>query len=202
MVQFNFSNNLVNCKIVYYGPGLSGKTTNLQMIYRKTPLEKRDTLTKVVSPKDRTLFFDSLEITLEKVKGLTPSIQLFSVPGQKYYNATRRFILNSVDGVVFIGDSRRNMKQENIDSLSNLEDNLIQLGRDIAEIPVVIQWNKIDMKNTLTKKELDYEINYMNYKSYEGCAIKGIGVFPTLKECANLVFENLKLIAKKKDPQQ
>lgn len=191
MVQFNFFRREVNCKIVYYGPGLSGKTTNLEVVHQKTPQNNRGDLTCISTEQDRTLFFDFMPIDLGKVAGMQTKLRLFTVPGQPFYNSTRKLVLQGSDGVIFVADSQEKKLQENIESLKNLEENLAEHGINIRDIPVVIQWNKRDMPNIMEIADLEREVNYLNAPTVTAIAPTGEGVFPTLKECATMVLESV-----------
>lgn len=191
MVQINFAAREINCKIVYYGPGLSGKTTNLEMIHAKIPASHRGELTSIATEGDRTLFFDFMPLDLGKIGGMTTRFQLYTVPGQVYYNATRKLVLQGVDGIIFVADSQQGKMQENIDSLRNLEENLAEYGLDLASIPHVMQYNKRDLPNVVPVEEMNRVLNKFNAPHFEAVAITGEGVFPTLKKCAELVLANL-----------
>lgn len=191
MVQFNFFRREVNCKIVYYGPGLSGKTTNLEVVHQKTPKDNRGDLTCISTEQDRTLFFDFMPIDLGNVAGMQTKLRLFTVPGQPFYNSTRKLVLQGADGVIFVADSQEKKLQENIESLKNLEENLAEYGINIADIPMVIQWNKRDMPNVLDIPTLEKEINYLGVPTEPAIAPTGQGVFPTLKKCATMVLESV-----------
>ncbi len=191
MVQINFARREVNCKIVYYGPGLSGKTTNLEVVHKKAPADRRGELTSIATEGDRTLFFDYMPLDLGKVGGMNTKFQLYTVPGQVYYNATRKLVLQGADGVIFVADSRTSKLQENIESIQNLEDNLKEQGLDIRNTPLVIQWNKRDLPDIMTVEELEESVNKLKVPSMEACAKTGDGVFPTLKRLAGLVLDNL-----------
>ncbi len=191
MVQFNFFRREVNCKIVYYGPGLSGKTTNLEIVHHKTPGSNRGELTSIATEQDRTLFFDFMPIDLGTVAGMKTKLRLFTVPGQVFYNSTRKLVLQGSDGVIFVADSQASQIQDNLDSLKNLEENLAEHGMNIRELPLIIQWNKRDMPTALPVEELESKINYLNVPTFEGVAVTGVGVFPTLKKCAALVLESV-----------
>ena len=192
MVQFNFFRREVNCKIVYYGPGLSGKTTNLEVVHKKTPNTNRGELTSIATEQDRTLFFDFMPIDLGTVAGMKTKLRLFTVPGQVFYNSTRKLVLQGADGVIFVADSQKHKQNENMESLKNLEENLREHGLEIKELPLVIQWNKRDMPTALPVAELERTINYLHVPTFEGVAVTGEGVFPTLKKCAALVLESLR----------
>lgn len=189
MVQFNFFRREVNCKIVYYGPGLSGKTTNLEVVHKKTPETSRGDLTSIATEQDRTLFFDFMPIDLGMVGGMKTKLRLFTVPGQVFYNSTRKLVLQGADGVIFVADSQKHKQQENLESLKNLEENLREHGIDIRDIPVVIQWNKRDMPTALPMEELEEQINYLHAPTFPGIAVTGEGVFPTLKKCSMMVLD-------------
>jgi signal recognition particle receptor subunit beta len=191
MVQFNFFRREVNCKIVYYGPGLSGKTTNLEMVHKKTPSTNRGELTSIATEQDRTLFFDFMPIDLGTVAGMKTKLRLFTVPGQIFYNSTRKLVLQGADGVIFVADSQKHKMDENLESLKNLEENLREHSMDIRAIPLVIQWNKRDMPTALSVAELERQVNYLHAPTYEAVAVTGEGVFPTLKKCAALVLESV-----------
>jgi len=191
MVQINFALREVNCKIVYYGPGLSGKTTNLEIIHAKAPGEHRGELTSIATEGDRTLFFDFLPLNLGTVAGMKTKFQLYTVPGQVFYNSTRKLVLQGVDGIVFVADSRSSKLEENIESLENLEENLREYGLSLETIPHVIQYNKRDLPDILPVEELEKHLNPYRAPYMEAAAVTGQGVFPTLKKLAGMVLENL-----------
>jgi len=191
MVQINFALKEVNCKIVYYGPGLSGKTTNLEVIHAKAPKTNVGELTSIATEGDRTLFFDFLPLNLGQVAGMSTKFQIYTVPGQVYYNSTRKLVLQGADGLVFVADSRRGKMDENVESLSNLDENLRQYGMDLNAIPFVIQYNKRDLPDVIAVKDLEEELNPKHFPSFEAVAVKGTGVFDTLKAIAKSVLRNL-----------
>lgn len=193
MVQINFAKREINCKLVYYGPGLSGKTTNLEVVHKKAPASKKGELTSIATEGDRTLFFDYMPLELGKVGGMNTKFQLYTVPGQVYYNATRKLVLQGADGVVFVADSQPDKMEENLESLQNLSDNLKEQGLDIESIPLVLQWNKRDLPNVLPCEELDNKMNKFRTKAptFEAVAVTGEGVFPTLRKLAQMVLEKL-----------
>lgn len=191
MVQINFALREVNCKIVYYGPGLSGKTTNLEMIRQKVPSANRGELTSIATEGDRTLFFDFMPLDLGKVAGMTTRLQLYTVPGQVYYNATRKLVLQGADGIVFVADSQQDKMEENLESLNNLEENLKEHGVQLSKTPCVMQYNKRDLPNIIPVEELETKLNRYEWPYFESSAITGEGVFPTLKKLAGMVLENL-----------
>ncbi len=191
MVQINFALKEVNCKIVYYGPGLSGKTTNLEVIHSKAPKNNVGDLTSIATEGDRTLFFDFLPLNLGAVAGMQTKFQIYTVPGQVYYNSTRKLVLQGADGIGFVADSRRGKMDENIESLQNLLENLEEYGMDIRTIPLVLQYNKRDLPDIYTIEELEEKLNTMGAPYFEAVAVTGEGVFPTLKKLSAMVLENL-----------
>ncbi len=191
MASINYAAREINVKIVYYGPGLSGKTTNLQVIHRKVPPEFKSDMVSLATETDRTLFFDFLPLDLGKIKGFATKFQLYTVPGQVYYNATRKLVLRGVDGVVFVADSAQDKIQENIESFQNLEDNLAEYGYKRESIPIIIQYNKRDLPNALSVEELHQYINKYNLPWSEAVANKGIGVFDSLKLIGKIVIDYL-----------
>lgn len=192
MVSINYAFREVSCKIVYYGPGLSGKTTNLQYIHKKVPTQVRGELISLATDTDRTLFFDFLPLNLGAIQGFTTKFQLYTVPGQVFYNATRKLVLRGVDGIVFVADSQLSKMEENKESLNNLLENLKEYGYQIEEIPLAIQYNKRDLPEAATVEQLQDALNHWGATYYEVVAVKGIGVFDTLKGICKLVIENLK----------
>jgi signal recognition particle receptor subunit beta len=191
MVQINFALKEVNCKVVYYGPGLSGKTTNLEVVHSKAPRSNVGELTSIATEGDRTLFFDFLPLNLGPVAGMTTKFQIYTVPGQVYYNSTRKLVLQGADGIVFVADSRRGKMDENLESFANLEDNLKEYGMDITSIPLVMQYNKRDLPDIYTIEELEDKLNKLRSPFFEAVAVTGEGVFPTLKKLSQMVLESL-----------
>jgi len=191
MVQINFSLKEVNCKIVYYGPGLSGKTTNLEVVHQKAPQTSVGDLTSIATEGDRTLFFDFLPLNLGQVAGMKTKFQIYTVPGQVYYNSTRKLVLQGADGVVFVADSKRGKMDENIESLKNLEENLKEHGLSFDTLPVVLQYNKRDLPEVYSVEELEQELNPGDFPHVEAVARSGEGVFPTLKKLAGMVLQSL-----------
>ena len=191
MVQINFSLKEVNCKIVYYGPGLSGKTTNLEVVHQKAPQTSVGDLTSIATEGDRTLFFDFLPLNLGQVAGMKTKFQIYTVPGQVYYNSTRKLVLQGADGVVFVADSKRGKMDENIESLKNLEENLKEHGLSFDSMPVVLQYNKRDLPEVYSVEELEQELNPAGFPHVEAVARSGEGVFPTLKKLAGMVLQSL-----------
>jgi mutual gliding-motility protein MglA len=192
MSFINYSSREINCKIVYYGPGLCGKTTNLQYIYNKTNPEAKGKMISLATETERTLFFDFLPLSLGEIRGFRTRFHLYTVPGQVFYDASRKLILKGVDGVVFVGDSQMERTEANIESLENLKDNLEEQGYDLEKIPYVIQYNKRDLPNASPLAELEEMLNPRKVVSFEAVATKGIGVFDTLKAVAKLVLTELK----------
>lgn len=191
MVQINFALKEVNCKVVYYGPGMSGKTTNLEIVYKKAPEQHRGELTSISTDGDRTLFFDYMPLDLGTIAGMRTKFQLYTVPGQVYYNSTRKLVLQGVDGVVFVADSDPSKIQENLESLANLEENLREYGKELRTLPHVIQWNKRDLPGASPVPTLNAQFNKYGAPNFEAVARTGEGVFPTLKALAALVLESL-----------
>jgi mutual gliding-motility protein MglA len=191
MVQINFALKEVNCKIVFYGPGMSGKTTNLEIVHQKAPEENKGELTSISTDGDRTLFFDFMPLDLGTIAGMRTKFQLYTVPGQVYYNSTRKLVLQGVDGVIFIADSDPDKAAENIESYQNLIENLAEYNKDIRELPHVIQYNKRDLPNALPVTELDRQLNKFGVPTFEAVARTGEGVFPTLKTLAGMVLESI-----------
>ncbi len=181
MVFFNYSTMQMVVKIVYYGPGLCGKTTNLEYIYSKTSPKSRGEMVSLETETDRTLFFDLLPIEVGVIGGFKTRFQLYTVPGQVFYNSTRKLVLKGVDGIVFVADSQRPMLEANIESFKNLEENLADLGINIDDVPIVLQYNKRDLKNICSVEELNEALNKKGYPFVESIAITGKGVFETLK---------------------
>jgi signal recognition particle receptor subunit beta len=181
MVFFNYSTMQMTAKVVYYGPGLCGKTTNLQFIYGHTATDSRGEMVSLETETDRTLFFDLLPIDVGTIGGFSTRIQLYTVPGQVFYNTTRKLVLKGVDGVVFVADSQRPMLQANADSIRNLEENLAEMGLTLDALPVVIQYNKRDLPEVVPVEELNRVLNQRGLPYFEASALSGAGVFDTLK---------------------
>ncbi len=191
MATINYGYREINCKIVYYGPGMSGKTTNLEIIHQKVPPSARGKLTSLATKTDRTLFFDLLPLDLGTIKGFKTKFQLYTVPGQVYYNATRKLVLRGADGVVFVADSQVDRMEDNIESLENLSDNLKEHGMDIAQIPLVLGWNKRDLPNVSSVEELNAKLNPWGVPNFEMEALNGRGVFDALRAISRLVLVRL-----------
>jgi len=191
MVQINFALKTVTVKIVYYGPGMSGKTTNLEVVHQRAPDSNRGDLTSIATDGDRTLFFDFMPLDLGTVAGMRTQFQIYTVPGQVYYNSTRKLVLQGVDGVIFIADSSASMLEENLESLRNLEENLEEYGKSLDTVPHVIQYNKRDLPDAMSVEELEAALNRCGAPSFEGIASSGQGVFPTLKALAANVLDSI-----------
>jgi signal recognition particle receptor subunit beta len=191
MSMINYASREINCKIVYYGPGLCGKTTNLEYIYEKVAPNTRGKLISLATETERTLFFDFLPVDLGSIRGFKTRFHLYTVPGQVYYNASRKLILKGVDGVVFVADSQVERLDANIESMHNLYDNLSEYGLDLREIPFVIQYNKRDLPNISSLQELEQQLNPNNVPHFEAVGVRGIGVFDTLKAVSKLVIKSL-----------
>lgn len=201
MATINYAAKEISVKIVYYGPGLSGKTTNLQIIHRKTPKGTSGDMVSLATETDRTLFFDFLPLDLGKIRGFTAKFQLYTVPGQVYYNATRKLVLRGVDGIVFVADSAADKMDENLESFKNMEDNLAEYGYKRENICIILQYNKRDLPNALPISYISQKLNKYNLESREAVAHKGDGVFETLKLIGKLVIDQLnQKYASKKRP--
>jgi mutual gliding-motility protein MglA len=191
MSMINYALREINCKIVYYGPGLCGKTTNLEYVYDKVAPTTRGKLISLATESERTLFFDFLPVDLGSIRGFKTRFHLYTVPGQVYYNASRKLILKGVDGVVFVGDSQVERLDANIESMHNLYENLTQYGLDLQELPFIIQYNKRDLPNTASIEELEANLNPTRVPYFEAVATRGIGVFDTLKAVSKQVIKSL-----------
>jgi signal recognition particle receptor subunit beta len=192
MSFINYSSREINCKIVYYGPGLCGKTTNLQYVYAKTNPDAKGKMISLATETERTLFFDFLPLSLGEIRGFKTRFHLYTVPGQVFYDASRKLILKGVDGVVFVADSQIERMEANIESVENLRVNLAEQGYDLDKIPYVVQYNKRDLPNVATVDELRRLLNPRNVPEYQAVAPTGVGVFETLKAVAKLVLTELK----------
>jgi mutual gliding-motility protein MglA len=191
MSMINYASREINCKIVYYGTGLGGKTTNLEYIYSRVNPDTKGKMISLATETERTLFFDFLPIDLGEVRGFKTRFHLYTVPGQVYYNASRRLILKGVDGLIFVADSQATRAEANIESMHNLYENLETYGYDLESIPFAIQYNKRDMPNVLPPEDLRAQINPMGVPDFEGVAIEGKGVFETLSCVSKLVVKAL-----------
>lgn len=192
MSFINYSAREINCKIVYYGPGLCGKTTNLLYIYKKTNPDSKGKMISLATETERTLFFDFLPLSLGNIRGFKVRFHLYTVPGQVFYDASRKLILRGVDGVVFVGDSQVERMEANVESVENLRKNLQEQGFNPDSIPFVVQFNKRDLPNVVPTSELEKALNPRKVPSFEAVAMSGTGVFETLKEISKQVILELK----------
>ncbi len=191
MSAINFHTKEISVKIVYYGPGLCGKTTSLQTIYASLPADKRPQLVSLATEVDRTIFFDFLPVTAYRIRDFKVRLQLYTVPGQVFYNATRKLVLNGVDGIVFVVDSQRAMKDSNLESLHNLQDNLSELGLEIDRVPTVMQYNKRDLVDINTIEEMEQLYNPRRLPAFPTVATSGEGLFEALKTVSQIVVSDL-----------
>ena len=193
MSLVNFTTREITCKIVYYGPGRSAKTTNLQYVYGRVPEDRRGRMVSLATETERTLFFDFLPLELGSISGFTTRFHLYTVPGQVYYNSTRKLVLQGADGVVFVADSQVRQLDQNIESLQNLQANLLELEEDARSMPIVFQYNKQDLPSdlVLTPEELDQALNFWGVPSFPSDALRGEGVFETLRAVSELVLRRL-----------
>jgi hypothetical protein len=192
MTFINYASREINCKIVYYGPGLCGKTTNLQHIFESTAPQSRGKLISLATETDRTLFFDFMPLELGTVRGFKTRFHLYTVPGQVFYDASRKLILKGVDGVVFVADSQEERMDANVESLYNLEENLQTQGYDLMKLPYVLQLNKRDLPNVIPVEEITAELRRKEEPVVEAVASSGAGVFDTLKAVAKQVLTELR----------
>ena len=192
MSFINYLSREINCKIVYYGPGLCGKTTNLQYVYAKTNPDAKGKMISLATETERTLFFDFLPLALGEIRGFKTRFHLYTVPGQVFYDASRKLILKGVDGVIFVADSQLERLEANEESVENLRTNLAEQGYSLEKIPYVIQYNKRDLPNAVTVEELRTVLNPASVPDFEAVARTGIGVFDTLKAVSKLVLTELK----------
>ena len=192
MSFINYQTKEINCKIVYYGPGLGGKTTNIQYVYEKTASKKKGEIVSLNTDNERTLFFDFLPLDLGEIRGFKTRLHLYTVPGQVFYEASRKLILRGVDGLVFVADSQIEKFDANIQSLQSLEENLKEQGYDIKKMPTVLQLNKRDLPNISPEEELLKTLNYNDFPVFNASAVNGEGVFDTLKMISKLVLMNIK----------
>ncbi len=192
MAFINYTNKEVNAKIVYYGPGLSGKTTNIVYIHKKLKPESRGKLISLATQTDRTLFFDFLPINMGEIGGYKVRFHLYTVPGQIFYNTTRKMVLKGVDGIVFVADSQKQMLEDNLESLKNLEDNLKEHGKNFKDMPFVIQFNKRDLPDVMDLEELYAQLNKFKVPFFQAVATEGKGVLETLTAICRLVMKKLK----------
>ena len=191
MSMINYASREINCKLVYYGPGLGGKTTNLEYIYNKINPDTRGKLISLATEQERTLFFDFLPVDLGSIRGFKTRFHLYTVPGQVYYNASRRLILKGVDGIVFVGDSQAERMDANIAAMENLFENLSDYGYDPHKLPIVLQYNKRDLPNAVPMEELRAHLNPLGLQEHDAVAIDGRGVFDTLRTVSKQVLKSL-----------
>jgi mutual gliding-motility protein MglA len=191
MSMINYASREINCKIVYYGTGLGGKTTNLEYIHSRVDPDTRGKMISLATETDRTLFFDFLPVDLGEIRGFKTRFHLYTVPGQVYYNASRKLILKGVDGIIFVADSQAHRSEANIEAMHNLYENLESYGYDLEKIPFVIQYNKRDLPEIMAVEQIREQLNPGGVPDYEAVAIKGTGVFETLKEVSKMVVKNL-----------
>lgn len=192
MSLVNLNTKEVHCKIVYYGPGLGGKTTNLQYVYQKISGGSGKPIINIDGDNERTLFFDFLPLELGEIRGFKTRFHLYTVPGQAFYEASRRLVLRGVDGIIFVADSQLDRMEANLESLEDLLKNLKDHGYKIENVPIVLQWNKRDLPNIAPINKLQEKLNKWSAPTFEACAISGQGVFETLKMMSKLVLMNLR----------
>ncbi len=192
MTFINYAAKEINCKIVYYGPGLGGKTTNLQHIYTKTAPDRKGKMISLATETDRTLFFDFLPLDLGSIRGFTTRFHLYTVPGQVFYDASRKLILKGVDGVVFVADSQAERMEANVESIRNLESNLDDYGLKLISLPYTLQFNKRDIPSVMPTDEMYRMLNYKREPTFEASATTGFGVFETLKSVAKQILIELR----------
>jgi|GEM_PF-329340 len=191
MAFVNFATREITAKIVYYGPGLGGKTTSLQYIHNGLPGDNRGKMISLATEEDRTIYFDFLPLNLGKIQDFAVRVQLYTVPGQVRYNATRKLVLRGADGLVFVADSQKHKKLSNLESYHNMEENLREHGKDLKELPHILQFNKIDLPNRMSAQDLNTLLNKYNIPFFETCATLGIGILDALKSITKLVFNDL-----------
>lgn len=191
MAFVNFATREITAKIVYYGPGLGGKTTSLQFIHSGLPVDNRGKMISLATEEDRTIYFDFLPLHLGKIQDFAVRVQLYTVPGQVRYNATRKLVLRGADGLVFVADSQKHKRLSNLESFHNMEENLREHGKDLKELPHILQFNKIDLPNRMSAQELNTLLNKYNVPFFETCATLGIGILEGLKSITKLVFNDL-----------
>ncbi len=191
MSMINYASREINCKVVYYGSGLGGKTTNLEYVYSRVNPDTKGKMISLATETERTLFFDFLPIDLGEIRGFRTRFHLYTVPGQVYYNASRRLILKGVDGLIFVADSQRSRLEANIEAMHNLYENMESYGYDVETLPFVIQYNKRDLPDILSVEELRSILNPMGVPDFQAVAVEGEGVFQTLSAVSKLVVKSL-----------
>lgn len=189
MSFINYAAKELNCKIVYYGPGLGGKTTNLQYIYNTTNPDSKGKMISLTGETERTLFFDFLPLNIGEIRGFKTRFHLYTVPGQHFYDASRKLVLKGVDGIVFVADSNVDRMEDNLESLKSLDSNLREQGYDMHQIPFVFQWNKRDVENPIPVRVLHDQLNTFGAEEFEAVAVKGVGVFDTLKSASKQILK-------------
>jgi signal recognition particle receptor subunit beta len=192
MSFINYAAKELNCKIVYYGPGLGGKTTNLQYIYNTTNPDSKGKMVSLTGETERTLFFDFLPLNIGEIRGFKTRFHLYTVPGQHFYDASRKLVLKGVDGVVFVADSNVDRMEDNLESLKSLDSNLREQGYDMHQISFVFQWNKRDVENPIPVRVLHDQLNTFGAEEFEAVAVKGVGVFDTLKSASKQILKVLR----------
>lgn len=191
MSLINYASQEISCKVVYYGPGLGGKTTNIRYVYNKLRPEAKGKLISLATEMDRTLFFDFLPLDLGTIKGFRVRFHLYTVPGQVYYDASRKLILRGVDGIVFVADSTVHRLDANVESMYNMHENLAEHGLVLSDVPFALQYNKRDIQDVVDIQDLQNELNPSRYPSFEAIASQGVGVFDTLKSVSKQVLRKL-----------
>jgi mutual gliding-motility protein MglA len=191
MSMISYASREINCKVVYYGTGLGGKTTNLEHVYSRVNPDTRGKMISLATESDRTLFFDFLPIDLGSIRGFKTRFHLYTVPGQVYYNASRKLILKGVDGIIFVADSQAHREEANLEAMHNLYENLESYGYDLSSIPFVVQYNKRDLEDVLPVEKMRADLNPGGVPEFEAVATQGEGVFDTLKAVSKLVVKNL-----------
>lgn len=192
MSFINYAAREINCKVVYYGPGLGGKTTNLQYIFSQTSPGQKGKMVSLTGETERTLFFDFLPLNIGEIRGFKTRFHLYTVPGQHFYDASRKLVLKGVDGVVFVADSQVERMEDNLDSLKSLDANLREQGYDLHHLPFIFQYNKRDVPNPIPIRVLHEQLNNFDAPELEAVAVKGMGVFDTLKEISKLILKALR----------
>ena len=191
MPLVQYASREIVCKIVYYGPARSGKTTNLQWVHRSVAEDRRSDLVSLATENDRTLFFDFMPLDLGEISGFRTRLQLYTVPGQVYYSATRKLVLRGADGVVFVGDSQPDRQDDNLESLRDLQENLLEHDFDVRELPLVMQYNKQDLPGALPAEILDDRLNFRDVPAHAASAVRGEGVVATLRSVSELVLRSV-----------
>ncbi|UCE03888.1 MAG: GTPase domain-containing protein [Candidatus Latescibacterota bacterium] len=191
MSLINYSTQEISCKVVYYGPGLGGKTTNVRYVYTRLRPESKGKLISLATEMDRTLFFDFLPLDLGTIKGFQIRFHLYTVPGQVYYDASRKLILRGVDGIIFVADSLASRFDANVESMYNMHENLAEHGLMLSDVPFALQYNKRDMRDVVALEDLQEELNPSRYPYFEAVATQGVGVFDTLKSVSKQVLRKL-----------